>query len=318
MRDLFSWRLTPSETELSQLWETATFIFDTNVLLDLYGLPRSTVENFFAILQHLEYRVWLPYQVAEEFLRQREELIESEVTSFHQALLLLEQWKSEQKNFHNLRCRLNQAGKIIAGEVDHVFEQQQKYFDAVDEVYKAVREKLNNLANQHISYHPENDFILENILSIFDCKVGEPYDEDTLQSLYEQAEDKYNKLSSPGCGDMKQMLDEPNYSDFILWQQILNFAKRKSVSIIFVTSEQKQNWWLKKNSKIVSPNIELRREFHEYVKQKFWMYSGQDFVEIAKEELALDIAVPYIRETNTISYIELMDKQDEQVIEQVS
>lgn len=53
MRNLFSWRLRPSEADFSKLWENATFVFDTNFLLDLYRVSRLTVEDFLKILEHL-------------------------------------------------------------------------------------------------------------------------------------------------------------------------------------------------------------------------------------------------------------------------
>ena len=74
MRNLFFWRLPPSEADFSRLWEDATFVFDTNFLLDLYRVSHSTAANFLKILQQIKNRIWLPYQVADEFLRRREDI----------------------------------------------------------------------------------------------------------------------------------------------------------------------------------------------------------------------------------------------------
>jgi mono/diheme cytochrome c family protein len=101
-----------------------------------------------------------------------------------------------------------------------------------------------------------------------------------------------------------------------LWKQILEFAKKESRPIIFVTGEKKEDWWVKKNNKIISPHVELRREFHEYVHQPFWMYQTQDFLQKAKDKLMVEIDPKSIEETNAIADIELVDEQDNDTLRQ--
>ncbi|MCE2903759.1 MAG: PIN domain-containing protein [Anabaena sp. CoA2_C59] len=318
MKNLFSWRLLPSEADFSNLWENATFVFDTNFLLDLYRVSRPTVEDFLKILEHLhrQNRIWLPYQVADEFLRRREKEIDSEAASFNKALSELDRWKSEQQEFKSLRANLAQAGRIVAAEVENLFDKQKNYFDAVDEVEKVFQEKIKELANSHFPFDADNDIILERLLLIFDSKVGNPYDKQSLQSLYKEAEDRYKKLQPPGFMDAKEKEDERKYGDFILWKQILTFAERESLPIVFITGEKKEDWWIKKNGEIVAPHIELRREFQEYVKQPFWMYRTQRFIEMAKDKLMVEIDPRSIEETNTIADADLSDEKENEAIKE--
>ncbi|MEG4588909.1 PIN domain-containing protein, partial [Microcoleus sp. MOSTC5] len=316
MRNLFFWRLPPSEADFSRLWEDATFVFDTNFLLDLYRVSHSTAENFLNILQQIKNRIWLPYQVADEFLRRREEIIASEVESFQKALSVIEKWKSEQQNFNSLRGSLRQTGRIVSAEVDFLFGDQKHYLDAVDAVEKAFREKIEQITSDHSSLHSDKDSILENLLLLFDSKVGEPFNEQILPNLYKEADDRYKREKPPGFMDAKEKEDERKYGDFILWKQILEFAKKESRPIIFVTGEKKVDWWIKKNGQIISPHVELRREFHEYVHQPFWMYQTQDFLQIAKDKLMVEIDPKSIEETNAIADIELVDEQDNDTLRQ--
>ena len=69
MQDRFPWFLQPSGEGFNRLWEEGTFVFDTNVLLDLYRRSSSFKEDFFDVLEDLKRRVWLPHRVAEEFMR---------------------------------------------------------------------------------------------------------------------------------------------------------------------------------------------------------------------------------------------------------
>ncbi|MBW4443302.1 MAG: DUF4935 domain-containing protein [Plectolyngbya sp. WJT66-NPBG17] len=186
MRDLFAWRLQPSEAEFSKLWENAIFVFDTNFLLDLYRVSHSTADDFLSILERLQDRIWLPYQVADEFFRNREKVIETEVNAFKEALSVVAAWESEQQAFNTLRGRLGQPGKIVAAEVKSLFSKQQGYCDAVKETADSFREKIKQIADAHSSLNADEDRILETLFSLFDTKVGEPYDASTLQKLYKE------------------------------------------------------------------------------------------------------------------------------------
>jgi hypothetical protein len=252
----------------------------------------------------------LPYQVADEFLRRREEIIDSETASFQKALSSLEKWKSEQQAFHSLRGYLNQAGRIVAAEVAFLFDEQKTYLDAVEDVERAFREKIEQIAHTHSPLDADEDMLLERLLSLFDSKVGEAYDDSTLRKLYEEGEKRYKQSKPPGFMDAKEKDDERKYGDFILWKQILDFAKASSRPIIFVTGEKKEDWWIRKNGETTSPHTELRREFQEYVKQPFWMYRTQRFLEIATEKLTVEINQRSIEEANAIADANAADEQE--------
>jgi predicted nucleic acid-binding protein len=309
MRNLFSWRLRPSEADFLKLWEDATFVFDTNFLLDLYRVSRSTAEDFLKILERIQNRIWLPYQVADEFLRNREEIIASEAASFQKALAGLERWKSEQQSFNGLRSYLSQAGRIVATEVEFLFNKQNDYLNVVNEVEKAFREKIDQLARDHSSLNSDEDSILDNLLSLFDSRVGEPFDEQNLSNLHREAEDRYKQLKPPGFKD-KGKEDTRKYGDFILWKEILDFAKKESRPIIFITGDKKADWWIMRNGETISPHVDLRREFQEHVQQPFWMYRPQRFLEMAREKLMVEIAPKSIEETSAIADLEFTDEQD--------
>ena len=316
MRKLFFWRLRPSEADFSKLWENATFVFDTNFLLDLYRVSHSTAEDFLNILQQIQSRIWLPYQVADEFFRHREEIIDDESASFQKALLALEKWKEKQQSFSSLKGLFSQAGRIVAAEVESLFSEQKNYLDAVDNVEKVFREKIEKIKSDHSSPNSDEDSILKKLLLLFDSKVGQPFDKQKLPDLYKEGEDRYKISKPPGFKDAQEKEDERKYGDFILWKQILEFAKKESRPIIFITRDNKEDWWNKKNNKIISPHLELRREFQEYVQQPFWMYQTQDFLAEAKKQLMVEIDPRSIEETNTIADIQFVDEQEGETLKQ--
>ena len=58
-----------SDTEIKNIWKECIFIFDTNVLLDLYKYNKEATDKFIYILKKIknEKRIWIPHQVGLEF-----------------------------------------------------------------------------------------------------------------------------------------------------------------------------------------------------------------------------------------------------------
>ena len=64
----------------------------------------------------------------------------------------------------------------------------------------------------------------------------------------------------------------------IIWKQIIKYAKEKSVGIVYVTHDQKEDWWNIVKGKTIGPRIELRQEFMAETNQEFHMYSMNSFI----------------------------------------
>ena len=75
MRNAIPEYLEYSDEEKKKLWENATFVFDTNVLLNLYRYSKETREALLSSMEKIKDRIWLPYQIAYEFMKNREETI---------------------------------------------------------------------------------------------------------------------------------------------------------------------------------------------------------------------------------------------------
>src|ERR1700730_2212206 len=72
MRTKFRGYYTPSPEQFISLWDEATFVFDTNVLLNIYRYTPKTQKDFLNILERLHDRIWVPHQVALEYFENRE------------------------------------------------------------------------------------------------------------------------------------------------------------------------------------------------------------------------------------------------------
>jgi len=71
----FDWDIVPSPDVIKALWKEAIFVFDTNVLLDIYRSQPETRNLLLETLKGLENKCWLPHRVAYEFRRNRRSVI---------------------------------------------------------------------------------------------------------------------------------------------------------------------------------------------------------------------------------------------------
>ncbi|WP_257142697.1 PIN-like domain-containing protein [Bacillus wiedmannii] len=122
----------------------------------------------------------------------------------------------------------------------------------------------------------------DNMDLFINCLMNEKQVATSLSSkkileICDEGQKRYHYLIPPGYMDKdkegkrgeKQDPKKP-YGDLIIWESILKKAKDEKRSIIFTTSDSKEDWWqLKAENKLIeAPRPELIAEFEDYVKGK--------------------------------------------------
>ena len=299
MRKKFFWKIQPDQEHFEKLWEEAIFVFDTNILLDMYRAKKSTFNDIKKVLNKISDSIWLPYNVGDEYLNNRESTIQSEHSSFEDAIKCLEEWGEERVNFKRLKGKLDQVGRLIPKEIEELYTQQEQYFQEVQNVVQSFKEQIDQIEDDHLPDNEEKDEILEYLLTLFDGKVGEPLTSDDLDAVKKEGKERYENEIPPGYKDKGK--EDNEYGDLIIWKQILNFAKEKDTSIILVSSDRKEDWWKIDKGVIKSPHPLLRKEFHEETKNNFWMYTLEAFLGYAKEKFNIEISKKSIEESGELS-----------------
>src|SRR5437660_11910593 len=62
------------------MWHECIFVFDANVLLNIYRYSSDTRDELFDVLEHLQDRIWIPHQAMLEYHENREEVISQQYT----------------------------------------------------------------------------------------------------------------------------------------------------------------------------------------------------------------------------------------------
>ena len=105
-----------SDSYLKPIWEDekTLFVFDTNVLIDLYSFQPESREDFFKVLDKLKDRIWIPYHVGLEFQRRRLDIIKQRREHFAKIYKDVDDLNNtlsfDQKKFTTLTTQL---GRVI-------------------------------------------------------------------------------------------------------------------------------------------------------------------------------------------------------------
>lgn len=291
--------LTPDA--LAKTWgsDKTIFVFDTNVLLNLYGYAIQTRDDFFKILARLDDRLWLPYHVGLEYQRRRLDVIKSEKAIFSSIDKNLEKI---QKIFDNDFSQL-----ALKRRFPELFENTNKLQENIQKHISDYKELVSPWDNSQPCVR-SHDPIRKQINDCFDGRVGDkPKDQPSLDKIHTEGKDRYEKRIPPGFNDAVKSQNtndshfysdglyyERQYGDLILWKQLLEKAKSDDIeSVIFVTDDAKEDWWYKldsNGSKQIGPLAELQAEIYRESKiTAFHMYNTSTFLTDGKSHLKVDV-----------------------------
>lgn len=275
MRDLFRGYYQPTAAELAEIWKNCIFSFDANVLLNFYCYTPETRERFFEILHQLKDRIWLPYQVAYEYQKNRILVIANHLKTYDELELMLSK-KSQELRYDLTKYRC------------HPFINTQQILDKLEKTIEETKYQIQ-IAKTHHPNYLEFDEIREVISDLFEGKVGQPYTEEELEDVYQKAQKRFSYKQPPGYKDAHKPLPR-NYGDVVLWFQIIDYAKVQQKPIVFVTDDNKEDWWVKYEGKTLEPRPDLIQEILSAVGEKkfqFLMYHSDSFINYAEKFLGL-------------------------------
>lgn len=258
-----------TKTEFKNLWDNSLFVLDTNTLLNMYRYSRETVKIYFNILEQLKEKnqLWIPYQVGYEFHNNRIDVISEYEGSYTEILKIIENAKNDIKTKYK----------------DHPFLD-------LDKINKKVRKGLSGAESylkQEQKKHPkwlENDDILEKINNLFKDNIGDNYTDEEMIKIKEEGKERYAKKIPPGFKDIKKD-ENKRYGDLILWNQIIDKAKEINKSIIFISGDVKEDWWLEKNGKKLMPLPQLKKELLDKAGVDFHIYTSDRFLKLSKDDI---------------------------------
>lgn len=294
MKKVFSEYYDPPELTYKEIWDKALFVFDTNLLLNLYRYTTDTRDIILDVMNKVSDRIWIPYQVGLEYFNNRIKVI-NEVSNGYDAI---KKFISNYKNGFEkyLNDNYNHHPYINRDMLKERYS---------NDIIKPINDLLDEWKRKDPKYQ-DNDVIWKKLTDLFDGKVGEDFSSENLYKLYKEGEIRYAHQVPPGYMDLPQKKDQGEralYGDLIVWKQTIEKAKETNRDVIFVTDDKKNDWFeAKVKGKRSGPRKELLREFSkESDGQKILIYNQESFLKYANDYLKADIKEESIKEVKDVS-----------------
>lgn len=300
--------------DFEKIWKEAIFIFDTNVLLDLYRLPKSASDDLMKLLAHPAFnsQIWTGLGVIIEFLNNRHDVIAEQKTTFSTVKSIVEKAISS----------YDEIGLKLIEDIDKL--KLKKRHSAIDpdpfisndalsknkEFLKGFIDQLDGLSAKQADVNdvdPVKDFVFK----VFDKKIGSGLQKEEVVQICKDGAQRFDSELPPGYMDKKKTgsyrfldIEYPcKYGDLVLWKEIIKHAKDKNAKfLVLITGDVKEDWWLRKRGKTIGPRPELLNEIYMEVPdlEAFHMYDTSSFLRYAKEYLNIEIKESSITEAGDL------------------
>ncbi len=252
-----------------------------------------------SVLKSFEGRLFLPHHAALEFLRNRLSVTSKQAQEYDAAI----------KMFAELQKKLSTKKHPSLDGSD---------LDSFNKLFADLTPKLKNYKELLLS-RLVNDEVLDFVQVLFEGKTGDTLTAEVTDKIFTEGEQRYKDEIPPGYMDGSKDKSgdlQKNFGDLIVWNQIIKKSKESLKPIIFITDDEKEDWWLIHSGKTIGPRPELVQEFFLESDQKFWMYTVDGFLkEVSrrnKDQGGLD---DVIREATEVRKEESAEESQFQIIE---
>lgn len=281
------------DAEAKRIWKEGIIVVDTNILLNLYRYSKDTSDDVFKVLKSVKERLWLPYQACYEFHENR-------LNTYYDS------WNAADSIKKKLNANIEKFTKDVVSQYGrNPFVKVDELTKVINRSVKSINTKLNEWKTS-VTDFVNDDKILDEITTLFYEKVGLDYDEEELKAIFKEGEARYKVKCPPGFKD-----DTPEkratglrhvFGDLILWKQLIDYAKEQKKDVVFISDDQKEDWWVEWKGMKIYPRPELVREFEKETKGKrIIFYNQQQFLSFAQDGLQNKTKESTIKEIESVA-----------------
>lgn len=282
MKLLFPGYYKPTEEEFKKLWDDAIFIFDTNVLLDIYRFSKNTKKTLINVIQFLDDRIWIPYRVAVEYHRNLNVAISEQL-----------------RNYDDTIKKISDLDKHISHS-RHPFINEK---DVHKEIKAFCNQKLKQLKRdkKNIEKLIINNPIKERLAILLTGKIGECPSKEEIEKILKEGPSRFDEKIPPGFEDYfdPQKKGNDRFGDLLIWKEILKKSKTEKRDIIFVTNDGKEDWYLSHSGKTLGPHPLLIDEFIKETKRNFYCYQTKQFLKYYSQHFTKEVGNDVLMEVES-------------------
>lgn len=246
--------------ELKDLLGKSTIVFGASVLLDLLRI--SYGKDFLDIVNEKigTERLWLPYDTAWLYHERLANVVDEQI-----------------KNVDSAASALNRLKASFSDNGQHPYipDTLKADFDKMMNKIKDALDKDRNFLLGHLN----NSALRKRIDEIFQGRIGEPYEQNQLEQLYQESEERHKQRRHPSIDFSSNKNIRIRHHRLIVWKQIERYAKEKQKPIVLVLNRITPNWFFIYNDAMVRPHQNLINEFIENTKQNIYIITAHELID---------------------------------------
>lgn len=268
-----------TEAELEHIWRDGVIVPDANVFLSFYRWSDKTRNEMFALLERFADRLWVPHQAALEYHRSR-------------IGALLDQMKA-------CRTFIDRVERDVVQVLQTAQRQpmvSEPTFERLRASWTAAVEELNQTVTTLESFIAD-DPIRERLTALTQRRVGPPLSAESQARIEREGPRRYEEQIPPGYrDDKKKRSPDQKWGDLVVWFQMIEEAARSGKPMIFVTGDEKEDWWRDEYGRKLGARPELIVEFRHNTGQLIVFYTPAIFSEHARDRAGATVAASAVQE----------------------
>ncbi|MEV1115776.1 PIN-like domain-containing protein [Actinosynnema sp. NPDC049800] len=281
--DAFPGYRRPSEDELADALRSALVVVDANVLLNLYRYNESTRDDLLGLLRGVGDRLWVPHQVMREFWRNRLTVLAGRAVATDQVLTALgKQQRAADDALHQWAKTTALADAVRDDLVRKVAKLHQDLVDVIGS---------HTPASPDSPGVPGREPVLDQLEALLRGKVGAKPEPTRWTELVKEGKRRAAAKEPPGyldAGKDESNLPEGAAGDYLVWAQAVQEAARRDADLLFVTGDEKEDWWWRYRSEFLGPRVELVEQFAAASGKQLYMMRP---VDLLKRAAAIEVEV---------------------------
>lgn len=263
-----------SEEDINRIWTNGIFSYDANILLNVFRYSEDARNRVLESIGYFQDRTIMSYQACLEYHKNKRNVTDNLRNCYDEIIQYFNEFVTK-LNDGDLSKYRRHCSIDIERDINNPLR------SAVKKIEKNISDKR---ANHDILLNVEE---LDNrIAELFDGRVSDDFPEDKLNEIYSNGKERYEKKIPPGYADKKNKNENDKrnlYGDLIVWEHLIEISKENDCDIIFITDDNKSDWWEIVNGERKNPRLELYHEFTERTGHRILIYSIDKFVEYAAQ-----------------------------------
>ena len=294
-----------SKKEVNNIWENGVIVLDTNILLDFFRLSNDSRKKFFSLLSIYKDRLWIPDFVVVEYFKNRDVVINDSKKMFSSFYEEIKNYCSAiDKSFFKYKEKV-----MKHEELEIIFNDFRNKFNAKIEEF--IKQDADN-------FDKEKLFKIEKeIFDLIGDNVGNKISDTEFNTLVDEGDYRMNNNIPPGYKDKnkEKMIHNGKIinGDYIIYYSLMNYSKENKKDIIFITNDQKEDWYLYVKGEKKGGRPELLNEFHINTGKLLILYSLENFLNMHNDKTNISdqkISPEVINEISNLNSFKIKRKRE--------